>query len=136
MAVTVGLAAAGCFLVTMVLLDVWVSLPESPEVRATHWLDAQDAASRWSLRLGLVASLLVLASGAAHPLGWTINLSPTMSHVVIGVGMSLVLLGAVGAIARTMHPTSGSHRGVRSGEAFLIVGLLTTYLVLLIVSLP
>lgn len=128
--ITTGTAIGGTVLVSMVLGDAWVSAPPG------HWLSERSQGYRWGSITSGLASAALLAGAALYLLGARIVIGNTEMHWFVGVGIALALLGGLGSAFRTMHGPDGSERAITKSETFAVLGILVSYLVLLLLVMP
>lgn len=128
--ITGGTAISGSVLVALVLGDAWSSAPEG------HWLRSRHSAYVWATSWSTAATVLLLGTTIAYFLGLRLSVNDTLMHAVVGVGIALVMLGALGSMFRTMHPLEEADAAITKFEAWVVMISLVAYLATLVLVMP
>lgn len=128
--ITIGAALAGVMLVALVLGDAWSAQP------APGWLKTRGDCNRWAQRSSLAAGLPVLAAGTLYFAGIRIAAEGAALHVIVAAGIGLSIAASLGSMFRTVRGDGGEDRPVEKREVIGAMGLLTIYLVALVLLMP
>jgi hypothetical protein len=128
--ITIGAALAGVMLVALVLGDAW-SAPPAP-----GWLKTRRACNRWAQRSSLAAGLPVVAAGTLYFAGIRIAAEGAALHVIVAAGIGLSIAASLGSMFRTVRGDDGGDRPLEKREVVGGMGLLTVYLVALVLLMP
>lgn len=127
--ITTGTAIGGTVLVSLVLGDAWTSAPPR------HWLSERSVAYRWAIAVAGVSSAALFAGGLLYFFGVRIVINEHQLHWIIGIGILLALLGGLGSTFRTMHGSDADRGAISKPEALGTIGILVTYLLILLLAL-
>jgi hypothetical protein len=128
--ITAGSAVGGSVLVALILGDAWSSAPQG------HWLKSRRAAYRWAVTSSAMATLVLLGATAAYSLGVRLKIDDPQMHWIVGIGIVLVLVGALGSMFRTMHPSDQNDGAITKSETGVVLCVLVSYLVALLLVMP
>lgn len=128
--ITAGSAIGGSVLVALILGDAWSSAPEG------HWLRSRHDAYRWAVTSSAMATVALLGATLAYFMGAHLKIDDVQMHWIVGIGIVLVLVGALGSMFRTMHPLEQSDGAITKVETRVVLCVLVTYLAVLVLVMP
>lgn len=129
--ITIGSALAGTILVGLVVADAWTA-KNPPQ----HWLRTRPQCRRWSLVACVSTCIPIAVSGGLRLLGVSLSANGDRLHLIVGAGIVLAIAGALGAMFRTTPRDSGAAAPLAIREVVGVMGLLTIYLMGLLLIMP
>jgi hypothetical protein len=130
--ITGGTAVAAVVLVALVLGDAWTTegLPRN------HWLSTQSKAAWWATAAAGTGALFLGAVMLLYFDEVRIRVGDHGLHWVIGAGIIVALLSALGAMFRSMHARDGKGRSIRKDEALAALVVMNGYLAIFLLIMP
>lgn len=134
--ITVGAELGAGVLVALVLGDAWLAVADTPWNTRPQWIADRRAGSR-NATIACAIMVAFLAVGAVlYFAGVKLSLGVRGSHAFVAAGIALAVASALAGVMRTWHDDGGQDHGVKLPEAVVSLGLLTAYLVLMMLLLP
>lgn len=122
----VGTSIGAVVMVALALGDAWMASPDH------HWLGTKKRGYRWGTLTASLTTLGVVIGALLYFLHCRVAVGPSATHWFVGVGIIAALAAGLGSMFRTMQPLGP----LAKTEALFVLGLLTAYLVGVLVSMP
>jgi hypothetical protein len=126
-------AVVAVVFVALSLGDAWVAGPLDIAWRRKQWLGTQPKSLRWAGVAAGLASIPPVLGGVLYFSGAHVSVSQTTVHTIVGIGLGLTVLNAIGGVVRTMF---GQEQGVQRREAVASLAPLSFFMFALLICLP